>query len=221
MSRSTSLWKTILTKTVKYISLTILSLLIIANLFILISGRTYLYKGIYNTYLQGRTGPSIFDKDVFFNATISKAPVASAWKKTTRALALLPNEIKEIEKLDISSFLVFHGDTLIFEKYWGNHQPTTVTNSFSAAKTFVGLLIGCALKDGSIKSLDEPVANYIPESLDAMFNVGPSHRSTFFIGGQTFGTFADVDELRKDEFRQLILKLKEVNTVAYLLINYI
>ena len=163
MSRSTSLWKTILTKTVKYISLTILSLLIIANIFILISGRTYLYKGIYNTYLQGRTGPSIFDKDVFFNATISKAPIASAWKKGTRTLALLPNESKEIEKLDISSFLVFHGDTLIFEKYWGNHQPTTVTNSFSAAKTFVGLLIGCALKDGSIKSLDEPVAKYIPE----------------------------------------------------------
>jgi hypothetical protein len=65
------------------------------------------------------------------------------------------------------------------------------------------------------------VANYIPESLDAMFNVGPSHRATFFIGGQTFGTFADVDELRKDEFRQLILKLKEVNTVAYLLVNYV
>jgi hypothetical protein len=65
------------------------------------------------------------------------------------------------------------------------------------------------------------VANYIPESLDAMFNVGPSHRATFFICAQTFGTFAEVDLIRKNEFRQLILKLKEVNTVAYLLVDYV
>jgi uncharacterized protein YmfQ (DUF2313 family) len=65
------------------------------------------------------------------------------------------------------------------------------------------------------------VANYIPESLDAMFNVGPSHRATFFICAEPFGVFAEVPASRKDEFRQLILKLKEVNTVAYLLVNYI
>ena len=64
------------------------------------------------------------------------------------------------------------------------------------------------------------VANYIPENRDANFNVGPSHRATFFICGQTFGTFANVPAARKDEFRQLVLKLKEVNTVAYLLITY-
>lgn len=64
------------------------------------------------------------------------------------------------------------------------------------------------------------VANYIHESLDANFNVGGSHRATFFIGGQIFGFIADVPENRKDEFRQLILKLKEVQTVGYLLINY-
>lgn len=65
------------------------------------------------------------------------------------------------------------------------------------------------------------VANFIPENLDANFNVGGSHRATFFIGGQVFGTFANVPAARKEEFRQLILKLKEVQTVAYLLINYI
>lgn len=68
---------------------------------------------------------------------------------------------------------------------------------------------------------NQQVANYIPESLDAMFNVGPSYRATFFICGEIFGTFAEVDLNRKNEFRQLILKLKEVNTVAFLLINYV
>ena len=150
-------------KALKYIGILILSLLILANIFILVTGRTYLYKGIYNTYLQGRTGPSIFDKDVFYNKTLKKAPNIFAWKKATQKAVILPEELAKIEKLQISSFLVFHGDTLLFEKYWGDHVQSTVTNSFSAAKTLVGLLIGCAIKDGKIKSMDEPVANYIPE----------------------------------------------------------
>lgn len=64
------------------------------------------------------------------------------------------------------------------------------------------------------------VVNSIPESGDAFFNVGETLRSTFFIGGNPAGTFADVPLVRRDEFRQLILKLKPVQSVAYLLINY-
>ncbi len=159
-----STWITFLRKTVKYLSLTILVLLVLANLFILISGRTYLYKGVYNTYLQGRTAPGIFDKEVFYNATLHKSSKSLAWKHNSNKFKpqLTPSEIETLEKLDISSFLVFHGDTLVFEKYWGKHSPQTVTNSFSAAKSFVGLLVGCALGDGKIKSLDESVGNYLP-----------------------------------------------------------
>lgn len=147
----------------KFLLYFILTVLILVNVFIVVTGRFYLYKGVYNTYLQGRTGPSIFDKDVFFNATLEKSNSVSAWKKATRKVTLTPEELKKIEPLEISSLLVFHGDTLLFEKYWGNHSVETVTNSFSAAKTFVGLLVGIALKEGKIKSLDEPVGNYILE----------------------------------------------------------
>jgi len=157
-----SLGKALL-KLLKYLGFFILILLILANVFILVTGRTYLYKGIYNTYLQGRTGPSIYDKDVFFHTTLPKSKQIFAWKKSSFRPHLLPQEQADIEKLEIASFLVFHGDTLIFEKYWGEHAQHTVSNSFSAAKTLVGLLIGCALKDGKIKSIDEPAANYIPE----------------------------------------------------------
>lgn len=65
------------------------------------------------------------------------------------------------------------------------------------------------------------VANHIDESVDNNFNVGLNLRSTFFIGANPVGDFADVDINRKDEFRQLILKIKPAQTVAYLFINYI
>lgn len=63
--------------------------------------------------------------------------------------------------------------------------------------------------------------NYIDSSMDASFNVGSNYLCTFVVGGQVLGEFADVDVNRKDELRQLILKLKPTQTVAYLFINYI
>jgi uncharacterized protein YmfQ (DUF2313 family) len=65
------------------------------------------------------------------------------------------------------------------------------------------------------------IANYIDETLDFSFNVGANLRSTFFIGGNPIGSFADVDVNRKEEFRQLVLRIKPVQTVAFLFINYV
>lgn len=65
------------------------------------------------------------------------------------------------------------------------------------------------------------VVNFIEEAPDAAFYEGNNLKATFYIGGQTFGTFADVDASRKNEFRQLILKLKQTQNVAYLLVNYV
>lgn len=53
------------------------------------------------------------------------------------------------------------------------------------------------------------------------FDYQKALRSTFYVGGQTFGDFADVPNARKNEFRQIILKLKPTQTVGILLINYI
>lgn len=45
--------------------------------------------------------------------------------------------------------------------------------------------------------------------------------ATFFIGGPSLGEMAGVPENRKKEFRELVLKIKPGNTVAFLFINYI
>lgn len=165
----------LLKKTIKFISYFLLAIIIIANLFIVLSGRFYLYKGIANTYLKGRSGPSIYDKDVFFNATISESKNPQAWKKSSRynSKQIPAKYLKLFEKLDTKAFLVFKGDSIIFEKYLDEHKRETVSNSFSAAKTVVSLLIGVALDEGKINSLDEKVGEYIPE-----FNNGGKEKIT-------------------------------------------
>jgi hypothetical protein len=65
------------------------------------------------------------------------------------------------------------------------------------------------------------IANYIDEAEDRKFNVGNNLRSTFFICGNPIGTVAYVPAVRKEEFRQLILKLKPAQTVGYLSVIYI
>jgi hypothetical protein len=65
------------------------------------------------------------------------------------------------------------------------------------------------------------IANYIDEIIDSNFAISSNLRCTFFIGANPLGQFANVPIERKQEFRQLILKLKPTQMVGYLLINYI
>jgi CubicO group peptidase (beta-lactamase class C family) len=150
-------------KTLKVFGIFVLTLIILVNLFILLSGRFYLYKGIANTYLIGKSGPDIYDLDVFPYSTIQKADKAFKWQKNGQynQYKLTEEEEKLNKKTKTTAFLVFKGDSLVFEKYYENHAPKTVSNIFSGAKTVVGLLIGIAVDEGKIKSLDEPVGNYL------------------------------------------------------------
>jgi len=60
-----------------------------------------------------------------------------------------------------ASFLVLHGDTLLFEEYWQGHDHTTLTNSFSACKSIVALALGLAVSDGKVNVQNE-LADYLP-----------------------------------------------------------
>jgi hypothetical protein len=67
------------------------------------------------------------------------------------------------------------------------------------------------------------IANHVDEILDENYSIGgyDNLRATFFIGGATWQSYANVPIERKGEFRELILKLKPAQTVGFLLINYI
>lgn len=144
--------------------LKLLAVIIIAlNFIILLSGRFYLYKGIWNTYLKGRTGPGIYDLTIFANAKVEKAAEPFNFAVVPNSYTLTAEEKAFFDRLGTRSFLMIENDSIIFESYFNGHTDTTHSNSFSAAKTVIGLLIGCALDEGKIKSIDEPVAEYIPE----------------------------------------------------------
>jgi CubicO group peptidase (beta-lactamase class C family) len=69
--------------------------------------------------------------------------------------------LAEIDSNNTHAFLVFQDGKLLYEKYWDGYTPQTISGSFSAAKSIVSLLIGIALDEKKILSLDEPVSKYI------------------------------------------------------------
>lgn len=61
------------------------------------------------------------------------------------------------------AFLIIKNDTIQYEKYFKGYNQESIIPSFSMAKSVTSILIGCAIDDGLIKSVEEPITNYIPE----------------------------------------------------------
>jgi CubicO group peptidase (beta-lactamase class C family) len=80
-----------------------------------------------------------------------------------------PNQINEIqfdkylEDNKTVAFLIIKNDTIQYEKYFKGYDKESIVPSFSMAKTITSILIGCAIDEGLIKSVDEPITNYVPE----------------------------------------------------------
>jgi CubicO group peptidase (beta-lactamase class C family) len=68
-----------------------------------------------------------------------------------------------LEKSQTQAFIVIQNDAILYEKYFNGASRDTIVTSFSVAKEFTSALIGAALADGFIRSVDDPITDYLPE----------------------------------------------------------
>ena len=87
----------------------------------------------------------------------------------SKADTLLNLTLREtMDYMDVpSAAIVIQNDTILFEHYSGGWNRDSQSCIFSVTKTITSLLCGIALKDGYIKSLSDPVTDYVPELKDA------------------------------------------------------
>ncbi|UQB69811.1 serine hydrolase domain-containing protein [Epilithonimonas zeae] len=131
---------------------------------IYLSGYHYIFKAIGKNIAPGPITPSSDDEEKFPSHLVSNA-ASKPWQ-THRLYNsfLLPDTLtKELRKTRASSLLIIKDKQLIFEQYWKDHQQSSLMNSFSMAKGILSLLVGCAIKDGYIKSEKQLVSDFIPE----------------------------------------------------------
>ncbi len=66
---------------------------------------------------------------------------------------------------DTLAFLVLRDDVLLYEGYFNGGSREAPVTSFSVAKSFVSALVGCAIAEGRMQSIEDPVTRYLPELL--------------------------------------------------------
>ena len=107
--------------------------------------------------------PDIDDYKIFHNRTISKGdPQAWELSKNYNSYKFSNEDRTEAESYDPVAYLVIKDGEILYEEYWDGYSDHSLSNSFSAGKTVVSLLIGIAIDEGLIKSVDQKVKDFIP-----------------------------------------------------------
>ena len=83
-------------------------------------------------------------------------------KSTNRSPSLV-NLDAFLEHSPSIGFMIIRNDTILYENYFDKTTDKTDFTSFSIAKTVVGLLVGVAIYENKIQSVNDPVIKYLPE----------------------------------------------------------
>jgi CubicO group peptidase (beta-lactamase class C family) len=84
-------------------------------------------------------------------------------KETFQSNAQIKDLDAFLEDTGTWAFLVIQNDTVLYERYFKGHQRDSLVTSFSVAKSFDSALVGIAIEEGYIKSVNDPITDYIPE----------------------------------------------------------
>lgn len=68
-----------------------------------------------------------------------------------------------IDRSLTTGLMIIHNDTIIFENYMRGLTPQTTHISWSMAKSFVSGMIGIAVEEGKIKSIQDQITDYLPQ----------------------------------------------------------
>ena len=68
-----------------------------------------------------------------------------------------------LEKNRTQALIVIRDDEILYEEYFNGTSRESIVTSFSTAKSFTSTLIGIAISEGYIHSVNDPITNYLPE----------------------------------------------------------
>lgn len=133
-------------------------------------------------YAKGTPETSMQDKYIVITASNPESVYASKPVKRSGSVSELPKGpqldpsrvtytfrgktyslAEYLEKTRTTGMLIIQDGQVVFEKYQYQRAATSRLLSFSMSKSITALLIGLALEDGAIRSLDDKVQDYVPE----------------------------------------------------------
>lgn len=138
--------------------------IVIAAVLFYLLGYSYIFNGISKTYLKGKMSAHI-DDGKFFTHNVIAAGNPVPWEKHPEynKKSLPKSIVEDLNHSNTASFLVIKSGKLIHEQYWNGYNELSKTNSFSMAKAVTVMLLGKAIEEGKINSIDNKFSDYFPE----------------------------------------------------------
>ena len=148
--------------------------IVIAGLYI--TDTDYLLKAVRTIYLTGHSTAYLEDYTKFDNQPIDIGTPQPWPNHKDYNTAEETEALKAInESNGTIAFVIIKNDSIWYENYSDGFNENSKSNSFSMAKSYVSGLMGKAIEEGYIKSLDQPVSDFFPnfsEGLAAKMTVG-------------------------------------------------
>jgi len=151
----------------KFIKKLIRSIIILFGLLIgvlYLTDTDYLLKAVRTIYMRGHTTAYLEDYKHFDNQTIAVSNNPQPWPnhkgynsvESTKELSQAHKDWGTI------AYVIIKNDSIWFEQYYDGFNEDSKSNSFSMAKSYVSGLMFKAIQDGYIKSLNQPVCDFLP-----------------------------------------------------------
>lgn len=141
-----------------------------------------------------------WDRDIPFGE-LSAAPDPHEFPRALRPLDVhyeFEGERRSLseyfDRAKVEGLLALHGGEVVFEAYLGNTSAESRYHLWSASKSFTGTIIGMALHEGVISSLDDPVEKYARQFTDTAYGEASIRNVMMMSSGVDFFHFKGFPE---------------------------
>lgn len=155
----------------------LISIIILLVITAYITDYEYILKGVRVVYMTGHVTAYIddyphFENEEIVNDTPQPWPLHTSYNTSN----VTPKLQETHNELGTVAFLIIKNDSIWHETYAKEDEitygPTSKTNSFSMAKSIISALLGKAIQDGYIESLDQPLGDFFEQYSTATTTVG-------------------------------------------------
>lgn len=148
--------------------LVIIVFLLVAILYL--TDTDYLLKAVRTIYLKGYTTAYLEDYKHFDNQPLEASSTPQPWPNHIEY-----NSVKETDNLKKANdswgsvaYVIIKNDSIWFENYYDGFDENSKSNSFSMAKSYVSGMMQKAIEQGYIKSLSQPICDFLPDFCDGL-----------------------------------------------------
>ena len=101
----------------------------------------------------------------------SERPAAPVGHVSAESAGFDPSALRDADRRfrelpDLLSVLAMRNGRLAFERYYRGADATTAGDVFSVTKSVVSMLVGIALRDGRLRSVDQRLVDFFPGELE-------------------------------------------------------